>query len=264
MHPPLWFIQEGDHIPLVATAIHDGHAARDEVTNLFALDDASRLREEDPHTGTWARIADTWIVANRSRFEVDLNRPREKAIYRIPADAWGLHIWQSELPQAIISRSLNEYDDFYAQVRQLFTRLERRFSRFVVLDLHTYCHRRDGADAPPANPLDNPDVNIGTGTMLNRNQWSPVVDRFMEDLRRIAVQGHLLDVRENVKFRGGHFAAWVHTTFPQTACVLSIEFKKFFMDEWSGSTDEKQVEAIRRALESTIPGILAGLTQVTS
>ncbi len=31
---------------LVATAIHDGHATRDEVVRLFAIEDASRLRQE--------------------------------------------------------------------------------------------------------------------------------------------------------------------------------------------------------------------------
>ena len=46
---------QGDQ-PLVATAIHNGHQARDEVTSLFAIDDATRLREEDPFTEKWTAI----------------------------------------------------------------------------------------------------------------------------------------------------------------------------------------------------------------
>jgi hypothetical protein len=38
--------------------------------------------------------------------------------------------------------------------------------------------------------------------------------------------------------------------------VLSLEFKKFFMDEWSGEPDRAQLEAIRQALQSTLPGLL--------
>ena len=42
----------------------------------------------------------------------------------------------------------------------------------VVFDLHTYNHRRNGPDGPPADPAGNPQVNIGTGTM-NRDRWAP-------------------------------------------------------------------------------------------
>jgi N-formylglutamate amidohydrolase len=254
MPPALWQIQEGD-TPLVAAAIHDGHAVRDEVAALLALDDAARLREEDPHTGTWARVADTWVIAHRSRFEFDLNRSREKAVYRTPADAWGLDVWKSAPEQPLIARSLACYDDFYATMHHLFRRLERRFGAFVVFDLHSYNHRRGGPDAPPADPQGNPQVNIGTGTM-DRTRWATVVDCFIEKLREHTIAGSPLDVRENIKFRGGSFAHWSHTTFPQSACVLSIEFKKFFMDEWTGTPDPAQIAHITEILQATIPTVL--------
>ena len=68
-----------------------------------------------------------------------------------------------------------------------------------------------------------------------------------------------LDVRENVRFRGGAFGAWTHRTFPDNACVLSIEFKKFFMDEWTGEPDPVLLEAIREALGSALPSTLREL-----
>jgi len=73
--------------PLIATAIHDGHALRDDIMRYMALSDAERLREEDPFTGRWTQLAPTRVVGTRSRFEVDLNRPREQAVYRTPAAA---------------------------------------------------------------------------------------------------------------------------------------------------------------------------------
>ena len=258
MHKPLWHTQEGDSLPIVGVAIHHGHAVRDEVLQAVALDEATRLREEDPYTGLWAQIAETWVVANRSRFEVDLNRPRERAVYRTPEEAWGLQVWQSTPSEAMIARSLAIYDDFYATIEMLFKRMEQRFGRFVVLDIHSYCHRRDGPDAPPADPQANPAVNLGTGT-LDRTFWAPVIENFLRDMGKCEVAGHPLDVRENVKFRGGYFATWSHTTFPQTACVLSIEFKKFFMDEWSGEPNMERIESSKQALQATLPGLLEGL-----
>jgi hypothetical protein len=136
--------------------------------------------------------------------------------------------------------------------------MQHRFGRFVVLDLHTYNHRREGPEGPSADPTANPEVNVGTGT-LNRQRWAPVVDRFIADLRGFDFLGRHLDVRENVKFRGGQFSRWIHETFPEAACSLAIEFKKFFMDEWTGEPDRVQVEAIRRALQSTVPGMIGGL-----
>ncbi len=86
-----------------------------------------------------------------------------------------------------------------------------------------------------------------------------VVDRFMARLRSYDFPGGELDVRENVKFAGGHFSRWVHETFPSTGCVLAVEFKKFFMDEWTGEPDEDLVAAIGDGLRSTVPDVLEEL-----
>lgn len=240
---------------LIATAIHDGHEVRPGVARLLALPEPDRLREEDPYTGSWTVVAGTRIVGRRSRFEVDLNRPREKAVYRTPADAWGLRVWRSDPGENLISVSLAEYDAFYSYVRGVLTDVRKRHGIFVVFDLHSYNHRRDGPDASPADPAANPEVNIGTASM-DRDRWAPVVDRFISDLRQFDYRGRHLDVRENVKFRGGHFPRWIHQQFPDSGCALAIEFKKFFMDEWSGSLFPADHQAILEALRSTVPGVI--------
>ena len=247
--------------PLVATAIHDGHALRPDVAEIMALSDAERLREEDPFTARWATIAENQLVGTHSRFQVDLNRPLEKAVYIHPDDAWGLHVWKVTPPSAIVDASLTQYEAFYAEAYRLFTELESQFGHFVVFDIHTYNHRRDGVDGLPADPEANPEVNLGTGTM-DRERWGAIVDSFITDLSAFDYLGRQLDVRENVKFRGGHLARWTHENFPTSGCVLSVEFKKFFMDEWTGAPDEIQIEAIRQGLQSTIPNILNTLKTI--
>jgi hypothetical protein len=81
-------------------------------------------------------------------------------------------------------------------------------------------------------------------------------------LREVDYLGRRLDVRENVRFRGGFFGAWVHEAFPESVCVLSIDIKKFFMDEWTGQGDETQVAAIERALKSTVWGVYEELVKL--
>jgi N-formylglutamate amidohydrolase len=243
-------LREGDG-PIIATAIHDGHEVRPELAERMAIDERIRLREEDPYTGILASVAPTTLVAQRSRFEVDLNRRRDEAVYRTCNDAWGLEVWRSPCSADEVGRSLRLYDAFYAELERVLRERERRHGRFVVLDVHSYNHRRDGV---PADAADNPEVNVGTGS-LDRGRWGALVDRFCADLRACSVRGHRLDVRENVKFRGGEMSAWVHRTFPETGCALAIELKKTFMDEWTGELDQAHLHELRAALARTLPGL---------
>lgn len=256
-----WIIKEG-RTPIIATAIHNGHKIRRELERLCAIDEQERLREEDPYTAIWTTVVPNRTIVLTSRFEVDLNRPREHAVYLRPEEAWGLKVWEKKPSKAMIERSLAEYDAFYDEVFQLFSHIKKRFGYFVVFDLHTYNYRREGPEGPEADPTFNPDVNLGTGTIEDHKHWEPLIDRFRYDIQQFDFMGRALDIRENIKFKGGHFASWIHQTFGKNACVLSVEFKKFFMDEWSGMADHKKVELIRKVLKSTVPGILEELKKV--
>jgi N-formylglutamate deformylase len=257
MAAPLVMLHE-ESGPVVATAIHDGHVVRPDVARRLALDEATRLREEDPFTHRLAMVAPTWLVPVTSRFEVDLNRPRDRAVYRGPDDAWNLEVWSQPCEEELIARSLAEYDAFYVLLERVLRERERRHGCFVLLDVHSYNHRRDGADGPAADPARNPEINVGTGT-VDRARWGALIDRFCADLAACQVRGHALDVRENVAFMGGAMAAWVHRTFPTTGCALAIEVKKTFMDEWSGRVDEAHLAELCRALEATLPGLVESL-----
>ncbi|MBN1590832.1 MAG: N-formylglutamate amidohydrolase [Pirellulales bacterium] len=258
MTDPAWRIVRGTGSPLVATAIHDGHAVRPEVAALLALDDAARLREEDPFTSRWVGAASTQIVGLRSRFEFDLNRPRQQAVYVTPEDAWGLEIWRSRPDEELIARSLEIYDAFYREVHELLSELVERFGKVVVLDLHSYNYRRSGPNSAPADPAANPEVNLGTAS-LDREIWGPIVETALSALREFDFVGRRLDVRENVKFQGGQFVRWMHQEFPTTVCGLAIEFKKTFMDEWTGQGDSEHVDAIGRAVGCLADRIGEGL-----
>ncbi len=159
--------------PLVATAIHDGDGLRPEVEALTAVDKKTRKLEEDPFTSELTDIGCTRVIGLRSRFEVDLNRTREKAVYIHPEDAWGIKVWKTEPAEDIIMRSLDEYDSFYSEMYRMFSGLKKKYGYFVVLDLHSYNYRRGGPGHPPEDAEMNPEVNIGTGTM-DMELWSPL------------------------------------------------------------------------------------------
>ena len=243
-HAP-WKISTGPG-PVVATAIHAGHDVRPEIRRYYAISDQQRRREEDPLTSFWTTVGDSSVSVFRSRFEVDLNRPRETAIVMDPQAAWGLSVWNALPPPEMLERSLAVYDAFYAQMRTLFDELTRIHGRILVLDFHSYNHRREGVAGPPADACDNPDINVGTATM-RRESWHTLVDTFIAALGSATVQGRPLDVRENIKFKGGYFPAWLHSRYPQHVCTLSIECKKIFMDEWSAQVDIGYMDELRDA-----------------
>jgi hypothetical protein len=274
--PTLWTVEEPDpsfggrHLPVLATAIHAGHTVDPEVAEDLALSEEGRLREEDPGTDRFTDLGVTRVIVRRSRFEVDLNRPREGAVYADPDSAWGLDVWKSgEAPAGALALGRREHDEFYAAMEKLLASFEARFGRFVVYDVHSYNHRRDGADAPPADPRENPEINVGTGALIDaggeeaRERWAPVVERFMSDLAGFDLGGgRRLDVRENVRVRGGHFSHWIAERVPRSACPLAIEVKKIYMDEWTGRVDDETVRRIREALAATLPGVTEALARV--
>lgn len=252
-HGDGWSIRKGSG-PVVATAIHNGHALSRDVAELTALDEEERFREEDPYTGQFAEIVETCVVVHQSRFELDLNRPPELSVYEGPEHAWGLELWKSPLPGEVILRSLLRRREFYQQFEELLRQKEREHGRFVVLDIHSYNHRRGGGDEPPEPESENPDINVGTGD-LDRDLWSDVIDPVMEKMRSFDRAGRRLDVRENVKFKGGELSRWVHRTFPRTGCALAMEFKKVFMNEWTGELDRGMIEAYRKMVREIVPVI---------
>jgi len=96
---PLWDEHSGTD-PIMVTAVHSGHALRDELRQIMALDEKTRLREEDPFTDAWVSISDNYILPERSRFEADL-------LQQFPA---------AVRPTALITRDRQQIKDFSKQM----------------------------------------------------------------------------------------------------------------------------------------------------
>lgn len=70
----------------------------------------------------------------------------------------------------------------------------------MLLDVHSYNHRRNGPEAPATDPEAMPEINIGTFSM-DREKWAWIVDPFVDKLREFDFRGRRMDVRENIAFQ---------------------------------------------------------------
>lgn len=255
---PAWDIVVGAG-PVLVTAIHAGHYIRSDLIDQIALSPADRLREEDPMTDYFLGLGDSIVRANRSRFEVDLNRPADRAVYIDPEDSWGMKVWKARPTDADVARSRDIHAVFYTQMEQLVEAMIAAHGRILVIDIHSYNHRRDGANGDPAELAGNPNIDVGA-TTLERAVYGDLLDRFVARLDAAPFKGGSADARVNVRWPdGGNFPEWLHARYGEAACVITLEYKKVFMDEWTGQADILALQQLRHGLAIALQGARADL-----
>jgi N-formylglutamate amidohydrolase len=248
---PGWEIAQGAG-PVLATAVHAGHLTDPDLEGRFKLSSEGRRREEDPMTGIWASVGDHSFRCFVSRFQVDLNRAREKAVYMTPDDAWGLDVWADPPDERRKEAILEEWDAFYAMMGRWIEHLIEQHGTVVLLDVHSYNHRRDGAFSAPAPQEDNPDIDLGV-TTADPARFGRLVDIIEEEVAREEAAGRKLDVRRNVRYPdGGHWPEWVHANYGENVAAVTLEYKKFYMDEWTGAAFLPVVEDLRQGLSRAV------------
>lgn len=248
---PNWFIRRGIG-PVMTTAVHAGHVIRDELKPFLNPDAGIYRREEDPLTDIWASLGDQVFWPYNSRFEVDLNRPRERALSARAEDTWGLPIWKKPPPADAIERSLVQHDEFYELMTRWLQALINTHGKVLLIDIHSYNHRRHGRDEAPSSAQDNPDIDLGF-TTFDHARFGDLAARFQGALASHKTGGKFFDVRENVRYPdGGHWPEWVYARFPEHICTITVEYKKMYMDEWTGTADLNRVEDIRAGLANAI------------
>lgn len=251
---PGWEIVQGVG-PVIATAVHAGHSVSNDLEPRYAVDAQTRRLEEDPMTGIWASVGDHTFRCYVSRFEIDLNRARDRAVYREPEDAWGIDVWTDQPTDQQIERSLEAWDSYYTLMRTWLEHLIAEQGRVLLLDIHSYNHRRDGAFSNAAPQEDNPDIDLGV-TTSDRTKFGSVIDLLTTKLREKKAAGRKLDVRENVRYPdGGHWPEWVFAEFGDHVATVTLEYKKFYMDEWSGTAFLPVVEDLRQGLAEAVSAV---------
>lgn len=231
-----------DYQPYLCGAVHDGHQFRKELWDNCLHSEYDRWFEEDPCTKEMVRSHPIVIAGCDSRFEYDLNRAPEVAIYE---DAWGKKLWRSPLLADQKQRSLDKHDNFYKVVHALVAQLEEMFGVLVVYDMHSYNWRRWDREVPV--------INLGTMNVDNQ-RFGAQIESWRYSLSELVLP-HAIQSTSNINdtFQGnGYFLKFITANFKNTL-VLATEFKKIYCDERNGVIYPEVVRAIETQLRSRLP-----------
>ena len=240
--------------PFICTAVHNGHKLNDLTKSNLGISEADQLREEDPYTSFFTEICPNTIIAEYSRFEADLNRPEDRAVYIKPEDAWGLPVRKETPSEEQLKASYSIYENYYSELKQYLDAMKEKYEKFLVLDNHSYNHHRLGPGKEYDDPEKNPEIIIGTSNLTEK--WFPIVKEFQSAMLEEDYIDHKIDARINVKFPGGYFPRWINHFYPDSAMCLAIEFKKTFMDEWTGKLDIDRQRRLREILQKGVDAII--------
>lgn len=244
-----FYTVENNSTPIIAFAIHDGHWIDNHLQPYLLLDEQQRSREEDPYTGYMiADLPVSRITVHRSRFQLDLNRMKEKSVYKNPEDAWGLDVW-SQVPADVIADLYKDYEGFYNTVYALVEEAIVQHGYFFILDIHSYNHRREGY-LSAADDATHPEINIGT--YYNREAWQQLCVHLTTFMASCKIFPHAIDARQNVIFKGGALSQQILEKYGDKGAVFSVEFKKTFMDEWTGIADIPHIHSLKELLKMAV------------
>lgn len=235
-----FYIKIDEYTPFVCFAIHNGHQLRKELKQKCLLNDHERWQEEDPETFTFISSLPIVIAANDSRYEYDLNRRSEDAIYN---EAWGKKVWHKPLTKKEKELSLQKHQNFYKVVHALIEKLEKKFNSVVVYDVHSYNYKRYEQEMPV--------FNLGTEN-IDRKKHSKFINYWLKELGKIELTGIEHEVEENGPFKGkGYLLEYITNHFDNTL-VFATEVKKIYCNEENGETYPLVIDELSEQIKRSI------------
>ncbi|WP_298420776.1 N-formylglutamate amidohydrolase [uncultured Kordia sp.] len=230
------------YVPYACGAVHDGHQFRRELWDNCKHTEYERWFEEDPATREMVKTHPIIIAGMDSRFEYDLNRAPESAIYE---DAWGKQLWHQPLADEMKQKSLDKHTNFYKVVHALITKLEEKFGACVVYDMHSYNWKRWDREVPT--------FNLGTGNVDNE-RFGESIESWRKMLSMIELPNDIESTSKiNDTFQGnGYFLKYITQHFSNTL-VLATEVKKIYCDEINQVMFPEVVAAIEKELRRMLP-----------
>jgi hypothetical protein len=235
-------IKIANYAPYICGAVHDGHQFRKSLWKNCLHTEYERWYEEDPCTKEMVRSHPIVIAGCDSRFEYDLNRAPETAIY---TDAWGKNLWKSPLPKDEKDLSLKKHAEFYEVVHALVRKIESKYNKALVFDMHSYNWRRWERPVPT--------WNLGTAN-INNDRFGALADSWSERLSLMKLPNGIQSTSKiNDTFQGnGHFLKYITQNFENTL-VLATEIAKVYCNEYTGIIYPEVVRSVEEHLKELIP-----------
>lgn len=230
------------YVHYVCGAVHDGHQFRHELWKYCLHTEYERWYEEDPATKQMIQSHPIVIAGCDSRFEYDLNRQPETAIYK---DAWGKQLWKQTLPKTFKQKSLQKHAAFYKVVHALISKIESLHGVCVVYDMHSYNWRRWDREVPT--------WNLGT-TNVDNKRFATSIHSWCTHLSKIKLPNNIHSTAKiNDTFQGnGYFLAFITQNFKNTL-VLATEIAKVYCHEYQQIIYPEVVAAVALELEQRLP-----------
>jgi len=233
----------------VGVALHAGHRVRRDVLEQMVVAEADRFREEDPYTDHFIKDFPVRIIALDSRFEYDLNREEERSIYSSARGIWGLDVWRLKVEGRMREDTLKKHREFYSLVDLIVEYLLEHFGKLLVYDMHSYCYQREKKQQWFEDP--GPEINLGT-VAVNRELFAPVIEPLIGLLGENEIDGHPVRVGENEIFPGGYLSRRLSRAYFDSVLVLALEYKKLFMDEWTGEVYKDKLRKLIDNFKETV------------
>lgn len=235
-------IKISEYAPYLCAAVHDGHQFRKALWGNCLHTAYDRWYEEDPCTREMVRGHPIVLAGRDSRFEYDLNRDADGAIYQ---DAWGKKLWKVPLSPGQRKVSLEKHENFYRVVDALLTKIENRYGRAIVFDMHSYNRKRWDREVPT--------WNLGTSNIDN-DRYGKLVEAWSRKLESMRLpNGIRSNCGINDTFQGnGYFLKHITQGFGNTL-VLATEIAKIYGDEETGVIYPEVVHSIEDQLNKLIP-----------
>ena len=231
-----------EYVPFVCGAVHDGHQFRKSLWQNCLHTEYERWYEEDPCTKQMVGSHPIVIAGRDSRFEYDLNRPPEMAVFDT---AWGKQLWKKDLPENERQLSLQKHHNFYRVVHALVEKLESLHPKVLVFDMHSYNWKRWDREVPT--------WNLGT-INIDNDRFGDMVESWREKLGGMQLPNDIKSTTGiNDTFQGnGHFLKYITKTFDNTL-VFATEISKVYCDELSGIIYPEVVQSVENQLQDLIP-----------
>lgn len=234
-------IKIDDYVPYVCGAVHDGHQFRKELWDNCLHTEYERWYEEDPATKAMVQSHPIVIAGMDSRFEYDLNRAPETAIY---TDAWGKQLWRVPLEEEHRIKSLEKHTNFYKVVHALIGKLEAKFGVCIVYDMHSYNWKRWDREVPT--------WNLGTKN-VDEKRFETAIASWRAILENMPLPNGIVSTSKiNDTFQGnGYFLKYITQSFENTL-VLATEIAKVYCDELNYIMYPEVIAAVEKYLKDTL------------
>jgi hypothetical protein len=230
------------YVHYVCAAIHDGHQFRKELWDKCLHSAYDRWYEEDPATKQMIASHPIVIAGRDSRFEYDLNRFPEEAVFET---AWGKKLWKTPLSAGEKQLSLKKHAAFYKVVKCLIEKLESLHGSCIVYDMHSYNWQRWDREVPT--------WNLGTKN-IDGDRFGDLVEQWRHLLSTISFPYQIKPTADinNTFYGNGYFLRYITDNFENTL-VLATEIAKVYCEEYQQIIYPEVVEAVEKQLNKLLP-----------